>query len=290
MAATRADNDTHRCFLGGQKDMQLRLGNITQPNDCFAARAPLAGLALISFGTVDIGSLTGHGSRPEWKNRCWFHARLYSTVGELSCVGISPDTFRMSELEDTVAEVVEKHPSSRFDSAIALLVAIAATFMAVCNIKDGNIVQAMAQAQSRSVSKWSQYQSKSTKQNLAESTVASLEVVAITAPVTARPEIQKRLAFEKGEVARYEKEKSEIKDEAEGLEKEYDRLNIHDDQFDMAEASLSVALALFGVSALTRKRELFIFALVLAAIGVSLGLSGFLGWAFHPEWLAKLLG
>ncbi|MGC4047017.1 MAG: DUF4337 domain-containing protein [Armatimonas sp.] len=196
----------------------------------------------------------------------------------------------MSEIENAVAEVVEKHPSSGFDSAIALLVAIAATFMAVCNIKDGNIVQAMAQAQSRSVSKWSQYQSKSTKQNLAESTVASLEVVAITAPATARPEIQKRLAFEKGEVTRYEKEKGEIKDEAEGLEKEYDRLNIHDDQFDMAEASLSVALALFGVSALTRKRGLFIFAMVLAAIGVSLGLSGFLGWAFHPDWLAKLLG
>lgn len=196
----------------------------------------------------------------------------------------------MSELEDVVADAIEKKSEPRLDGWIALTVAIVATFMALCNIKDGNIVQAMAQAQAHAVSKWSQYQSKSTKQNLAESSADSLSALMLTAPASARPEIEKRMAFQKSEAARYEKEKGEIRAEAEGLEKEYDRLNVHDDQFDMGEAALSVALALFGVAALTKKRALFVFALVLAGIGVALGLSGFLKLSFHPDWLAKLLG
>ena len=196
----------------------------------------------------------------------------------------------MSELEDVVADAIEKKPEPRLDGWIALSVAIVATFMALCNIKDGNIVQAMGQAQAHAVSKWSQYQSKSTKQNLAESSADSLDALKLTAPVSARAEIQKRIDFHKSEAARYGKEKGEIKAEAEGLEKEYDNLNVHDDQFDMGEASLSVALALFGVAALTKKRGLFVFAMTLAGIGVALGLSGFLKLAFHPDWLAKLLG
>ena len=62
-------------------------------------------------------------------------------------------------------------PGSRLDAYIALLVAITATFMALCNVKDGNIVQGMAQAQSGAIDAWSYYQAKSTKQSLAEATL-----------------------------------------------------------------------------------------------------------------------
>ncbi|MBB6052868.1 DUF4337 domain-containing protein [Armatimonas rosea] len=192
----------------------------------------------------------------------------------------------MSDIQDTIQEVIETAPAApgkedRLNSAIAIFVALSATFMAICNIKDGNIVQAMAQAQAHSVSKYSQYQSKSTKQNLAETTLALAEMQ--KAP-------EATLTHYRDEVARYEKEKGEILAEAKGLEEEYNQLNIHDDQFDMSEACLSVGLALFGITALTRKRWLLVFACCLAGIGVFLGLGGFLGWSFHPDWLAKLLG
>ncbi len=190
----------------------------------------------------------------------------------------------MSEIEETIQGVVEKTASfteDKLSSWIAVLVALAATFMAVCNIKDGNIVQGMAQDQAKSVSKWSQYQSKSTKQNLAETTLA-------LAQLQKAPEAT--LAHYRSEAMRYEREKSEIQVEAQGLEAEYDRLNIHDDQFDMSEACLSVSLALFGITALTKKRWLLFFAMGLATIGIFLGLGGFLGWSFHPAWLARLLG
>ena len=192
----------------------------------------------------------------------------------------------MSEIEETIQEVIETASTTpgredRLNSWIAIFVALSATFMAICNIKDGNICQAMAQAQAHSVSKWSQYQSKSTKQNLAETTLALAQLQ--KAPDSLQ-------AHYKDEIARYEKEKGEIQAEAKGLEAEYEQLNIHDDQFDMSEACLSVGLALFGITALTKKRWLLIFACCLAMIGVLLGLGGFLGWSFHPGWLAKLLG
>ena len=201
----------------------------------------------------------------------------------------------MSDIQETIQEVIEAAPvatskegkegkegkEDRLNSWIAILVALSATFMALCNIKDGNICQAMAQSQAKSVSKWSQYQSKSTKQNLAETTLAM-------AQLQKAPEAM--LSHYKDEITRYEKEKGEIQAEAKGMEAEYERLNVHDDQFDMSEACLSVALALFGVTALTKKSWLLIFACGVTGIGVLLGLGGFLGWSFHPDWLAKLLG
>ena len=53
---------------------------------------------------------------------------------------------------------------------IALLVALSATVVALCNVKDGNVVQAMAQAQAGAVDQWASSQSKSTKQHIAETT------------------------------------------------------------------------------------------------------------------------
>ncbi|MCK6600011.1 MAG: DUF4337 domain-containing protein, partial [Bdellovibrionaceae bacterium] len=87
----------------------------------------------------------------------------------------------------------------------------------------------------------------------------------------------------------YEKEKNEIKAQAEAFQKEYDELNTHDDQFDLAEALISLGLSIFGITALTQKKVLFYFAIVLSSVGVFFGVAGFLGWSIHPEGLTKLL-
>jgi hypothetical protein len=199
----------------------------------------------------------------------------------------------MSEVEDAAKEAVQTHEEWALNSWVAGLVAVVATCMAVGNIKDGNIVQAMQQSQARSIDAWSYYQSKSLKQLMSENAADQLETfLAITPTLSlpARDSIQKRMAKHREEAVRYDKEKNEIKKQAETFDKDYERLNIHDDQFDMSEACLTIGIALFGVSALTRKKWLFFFACSMAGVGFTLELSGFLGWAFHPEWLAKLLG
>jgi hypothetical protein len=189
----------------------------------------------------------------------------------------------MSDTQDAIKDAVEHGRESHLNSIVAILVAVTATFMALCNIKDGNITQAMAQAQSRAVDTWSYYQAKSTKQSLAEAAVDQLVALKLVSSAEARPAIEKMIADNKTRVTRYEKEKGDIKREADGYQKMYDELNTHDDQFDLSEAALSVCIALFGVTALTQKRWLLGVAGALMAIGFFFALAGFFAWKVHPD-------
>lgn len=199
----------------------------------------------------------------------------------------------MSELDETIQEAVEHAEGSRLNSVIAVLVAVSATFMAVCNVKDGNIVQAMAQAQARSVDQWAYFQAKSTKQHLAEQMVDQLQLersLAQNSSPASLALLDSKIKAYQEKCKLYENEKAAIRAAAETASKEYDRLNLHDDQFDGSEASISVAIALYGITALTRKRWLLWLGIALSIVGFALGLSGFLGLGLHPDFLARLLG
>jgi len=195
----------------------------------------------------------------------------------------------MGDLNETISGALEHGGDSRLNSTIAILVALAATFMALGNIKDGNIAQAMAQAESRAVDTWSFYQAKSTKENLAEATRDQLKALRAIAGSAAGADLDKRIADYEAQVARYEKEKGEIKAQAEGYQHEYEDLNLHDDQFDLSDAAYSVAIALLGVTALTRKRWLLGLAVVFLTIGVMFEVAGFLNWPLHPNALMRWL-
>jgi hypothetical protein len=197
----------------------------------------------------------------------------------------------MSEINETISETVENAEKSHdgLNNLIAVLVALLATFMALCNIKDGNIVQAMSQEQAKAVDQWSYYQAKGTKQNLAESVLDQLQLRKAESAGAALPLLDKEIATYTQQVKKYEKEKADIKKEAEGAQAEYDRLNVHDDQFDMSEATISIAIALLGVSALTRKKWLVGVAILFAGFGVVMGLAGFFAWNLHPDAFAKFL-
>ena len=196
----------------------------------------------------------------------------------------------MGDFMDDLTEV-DGH-RSRLNTIVALSVAISASFVALCNVKDGNIVQAMAQAQANSVDAWSYYQAKSTKQSVAQSALDQLLLQKeLTPPSTAeaRARVDAELATYQQRIKKLEVDKAEIQKAAEGHQQEYDRLNYHDDQFDMAEALTSIAIALFGVTALTQRRALLVTAMVFAGLGVLLGVAGFAGLHIHPRFLAALL-
>ena len=196
----------------------------------------------------------------------------------------------MPDLSDTVNEAIERGAESRLQSIVALAVALAATFMAICNVKDGNIVQAMQQDQANAVDQWSYYQAKGMKENLAE---ATLDQLTLQRDLVTDPRhialIDQKIVSYHAQIKKYVDEKAEIKKPAEDLQKQYDALNVHDDQFDMSEACLSVALALFGITALTKKGWLFVLAALFMFLGVLFGLAGFLGWSLHPDFLARVL-
>lgn len=198
----------------------------------------------------------------------------------------------MSEIADTISEAVEKAGGSRINTIVAVSVAVTATFTALCNVKDGNIVQAMAQEQASAVDAWAYYQSKSTKENLAQSALDQLQLqrdLAVTPSPEARALMDKKLAEYAARVKHYETDKLAIEKTAQAHKTEYDRLNFHDDQFDMAEALMSIGIALFGITALTQRRWLLVTALIFAGLGALMGLAGFLGLNLHPNFLASLL-
>jgi hypothetical protein len=105
-----------------------------------------------------------------------------------------------------------------------------------------------------------------------------------------RAKVEAKIAAQEAAAKKYEKEKEQIKKEAEGAAKDYDAMNVHDDQFDLAEACLSVGVALAGVTALTKKKWLFGVAFVFACVGFLYGLAGFLHWGLHSDLMAKVLG
>lgn len=189
----------------------------------------------------------------------------------------------MSEINETIQEQLEETGKSKINSRVAIFVAITATFMALCNVKDGNIVQAMEQAQAHAIDAWSYFQAKSTKESIAENSLKLLK----TQNAQANPDVVK--SYE-NEINRYEQEKAEIKKQAEGFQKEYDDKNLFDDQFDMTEALLTISIAMFGITSLTQKRWLLYFAAVVSLVGIILGLTAFMKISLHSDVVSRILG
>ncbi|MEP6676727.1 MAG: DUF4337 domain-containing protein [Ferruginibacter sp.] len=187
------------------------------------------------------------------------------------------------DISETIQEPVAHAGESKINSRVAIWVALIATFMAICNIKDGNVVQAMSQAQANSIDTWSYFQAKSTKQSIAESALETIRLQNNPGSDTIAKKYEAKIAG-------YEKDKAEIKTRAEGYQKEYDDINVFDDQFDMTEAFLSIAIAMLGVTALTQKKWLLYFACSVGILGIIFGLTAFLKISLHSDFISKILG
>lgn len=189
----------------------------------------------------------------------------------------------MSDISETIQEPIENSNKSKINSRVALFVAITATFMALCNVKDGNIVQAMSQAQANAINSWSYFEAKSTKQSITEKSLDLLKA-------ENKPEYQNLIKSYEEQIARYDKEKAGIKLQAEGFQKQYDAINLFDDQFDMTDALLTISIALFGITSLTQKKWLLYFSSIVSLIGIILGITAFLKISLHSDFVSKILG
>ena len=169
----------------------------------------------------------------------------------------------------------------RFNRLVALMVIAFSVAVGLGNIKDGNIVQGMAQAQDNGLDRWNEYQTTRTKLHIVEA--ARTEIAATANPARAAPTLAK---FDVG-TAKYKTEIPRLAAEAKAFTADYDALNVHDDQFDAAEASLSTAISIAAVAALTESMILLIAARAFGGFGLFLTLSGFLGWGFHPNVLSQ---
>lgn len=154
---------------------------------------------------------------------------------------------------------------------VAIFTAILSAFAAVVSFH-GSAVQSEAMIlknnavikASQAADQWGFYQAKSNKMHL-------MELASELVPAKA--------AYYKQELARYEKEKNAISQQAQALEsafiednKESDRLMASHHQESEAMMFLQIAIALASITALTRKKWLFAIAGVAAFLGAVLSI------------------
>ncbi len=177
----------------------------------------------------------------------------------------------------------------RLNQLVAISVALLATFMGVCKVRDDNIVQIMQQAQANKLDHWNFYQARNIREEVAKSTVVQLRLTAQGKIGSEKENYDKAIQQYELVAADQARKKEELKTQAEQDQRDYDAANFRDDQFDLSDASLAIAISLLAVTALTQFWWLYGLALVPIFFGVVMGLSGLLGWAFHPDALIRLL-
>jgi len=202
---------------------------------------------------------------------------------------VDVDPLEHIEGEEEEGKGDDRTKGGSLNRMVAVTVAVLATFMGICKVKDDNIVQAMQQAQADKIDNYSWYQARNIREEVARATAAQLTAQLAATPADARAAVQQQIDAYNALAKEQSEKKKEQQDAAEEADKTYNRLNLHDDQFDLADAALSIAISLLAVTALTQKRWLYYLALVPTAFGLLMGLAGLLGWGLHPDALARLL-
>jgi len=178
---------------------------------------------------------------------------------------------------------------SRLNARVALTVALLATFMGICKVKDDNIVQAMQQAQADKIDHWAFYQARNIRQDVAQSELTALTLQRRTAAAADRAAVDSGIARYQALVKDQAVKKDSLRLQAAQDQKTYDSLNYRDDQFDLSDALLALAISLLAVTSLTRKEWLFWVAMIPTVLGTLMGLAGLLGLPLHPDAIARLL-
>src|SRR5256885_16777504 len=99
----------------------------------------------------------------------------------------------------------------RLNTWVAITVALLATFLGICKVKDDNIVQAMQQAQADKLDHWNFYQARNIRQEVAAAAVAQLELAAAGAAAGQQAAYREALASYEALVAEQARKKEELR-------------------------------------------------------------------------------
>lgn len=196
------------------------------------------------------------------------------------------------ELKEQTEEFAGSGETSPLNKAVAIAVVICAVFMAFCKVKDDNIVQAMQASQVEKLDQWNLYQAKSLKQHMFEVQLENGQIQLASQSNTS-PEgkalLQEKIKMWEGQIKKYDGDKADSRKKAEDAGKMYDKLNFRDDQFDLSDTLLGLAVALFALTTLVKSKSVFSLATVIAVFGVIMGLAGFFQWKIHPDVITNFL-
>lgn len=184
----------------------------------------------------------------------------------------------MREVEVPNPEELEERREKAFSRRVALTTAVYAVILAIASLGAGNAMKHMLLAQQQSSDQWAFYQAKVIREHLyrAQKLLMEAELADVAAARGPRQEKQQALAMRFGEEERrYNAEKKEIEQEAKRLERERDHYRARDRFFEYAEVFLQISIVSASVAILASSRSMYVFSMVMAAIGVLNAVNGF---------------
>ena len=198
-----------------------------------------------------------------------------------------------SDAAELIAELKEERSEQqhedRFNRGAALLIAVMAAVLAVGGLGGGNATDDMIISNIRASDTWAFYQAKNVRQTMYEIEVADLESRLPLETGADRAALEARIAEYQATVARYDDEpepeapadpmrgegKKQLMAQAQAFEAARDVAVAKDDNFDLAEVALQLALVLGSVAILAGNRAILTVSGLLGALGALLTLNGF---------------
>jgi len=170
----------------------------------------------------------------------------------------------------------KKEPWLNYLALTTIIFAVAAT---LSTFKGGGFSTRSVLSQEQASNKWSYFQSKGMKQYLYETQrdMLLLDVQRIPASEKAVIAAYQTKIDEYGQnVKRYEKEKEQIKKDAEAFEATRDEAKKHSNEFGLAVIFLQISILISSIAALIKRKYLWITGIVVGAVGLFYFVNGFL--------------
>ncbi|MBI5095637.1 MAG: DUF4337 domain-containing protein [Candidatus Hydrogenedentes bacterium] len=160
-------------------------------------------------------------------------------------------------------------------------VAMTTTVLAVCaaiSALRGSSNSTKAQlATTEETNMWSYFQSKSIKQHACELHLDTLKLhLAEATNPEVRQYIEKQITVCEADIARYDGEKGEIKTQAESVASQENDFKRHSASFGMAAMLLQIGIMMSSVSALLKKKPMWVVGLGFGVIGLGYMAYGFI--------------
>jgi hypothetical protein len=201
-----------------------------------------------------------------------------------------------TDAAELIAEIheerAENEAGDRFRNRAALMIAFLAAVLAIGGLGGGNATDDLIGSNIRASDTWAFYQAKNVRQTVYQIAAADIEAQLAAGGLSpeARAGAEKRLADYRATVARYDSEpdaeapgdplrgegKKQLRAQAEAFEQARERAAAQDDNFDMAEVFLQLALVLGSVAILALNRWVLILSAALGIVGTLFTANGFL--------------
>lgn len=193
----------------------------------------------------------------------------------------------IAELNEDRAEQAQ---ADRFRNFAALMIAFLAAVLAIGGLGGGNATDDLIGENIHASDTWAFYQAKNVRQSMYKLAAEELEAGMASLPPAERAAAGERLAGYRATIARYESEpdamapddplrgegKVQLMAKARQHEQAREIAAEQDNNFDLAEVLLQLALVLGSVAILALNRAVLIVSAVLGILGTGLTLNGFL--------------